>query len=107
MQRRLGRDRSDPSSSPSRPPDPSPTHARLFQCLEMVLAAAGQVDIPGGDALPKLMVNRARKIMESKTEEELRGYLGLLDRLSHAVKTGEGMEDILGGGEHADPAASS
>lgn len=72
-----------------------------------MLEAAGQVDLPGGDALPKLMLNRARKVIEGKTEDELRGYLAMLDRLSHAVRTGEGMEEILGGGEHADPPADS
>lgn len=97
MARRLGRQ--DPSSSRPRPPEvlpPSPTHERVLRVLTMVQRAAEEKagEIPGGGAMAKLMLGRARGYVLSQGEEDLRRYLQLAGAVAGTVLTGEGFDQL-------------
>lgn len=92
----------DPSSSPSKPPEPPPSeiHARLFGVMEELgkMGTGKAADLfPGGEAVAKLILKKARDMAKGWTPEQLDAYLSLAERMSRAIRTGEGYDELRDG----------
>jgi len=90
----------DPSSSRPRPPEappPSDMHARLFGIMDQLAKMGGEGAselFPGGEAVAKLVLSKARGVANRWNEEQLNAYLDMAQRLVTAIRTGEGYEEL-------------
>lgn len=95
MQRRLAR----PSSTLPREPEQevSAVHGRVNAVLgEMQQAAMRHFNLPpGGDALAELFLTRAKKMLMSRSEEELASLTNFVSTLANALHTGEGFDELI------------
>jgi hypothetical protein len=68
----------------------------VLRVLTMVQRAAEEKagEIPGGGAMAKMMLGRARGYVLSQEEGELRRYLQLAGAVAGTVLTGEGFDEL-------------